>query len=188
MDIEKHPSVRRYRAAARQPREVLPDKLDPEWVRKLVLESGADDVGVASISSPVLDDYRENILTLFPETRTCISVVCRMNPVAVRSPWRQLYELEYHHMFMEVDHVARRAAMRFLDHNIAAVDCCSSYPMNMENWPGNGMWWVAHKPVAEATGRGKMGLSHLLVHRRFGAFIALATVLLFISLFRAFQY
>jgi NAD-dependent dihydropyrimidine dehydrogenase PreA subunit len=178
VDIENHPTVKRHREAALHRGDLLPEQLDPEWVRKLVLESGADDVGVAPISSPVLDKYRQNILTLLPEAKTCISVICRMNPVNVRSPFRQLYELEYHHMYAEADHVARRAAMKLLDHNIAAVDCCSSYPMNMENWPGNGMWWVAHKPVAEAAGRGKMGLNHLLVHEHYGAFVVLATVLI----------
>jgi epoxyqueuosine reductase QueG len=178
MDIEDHPVVKRHRERTSGHRQIRSEPLDPGWVKEIVRGAGADDVGVASISSPVLDRYRKNILTLLPEAKTCISVICRMNPITVRSPHRQLYELEYHHMYAEVDHVARRAALKFLDHGFVAVDACSSYPMNMENWPGNGMWYVAHKPVAEASGRGRMGLNHLLVHNQYGAFIALASVLL----------
>ncbi len=178
MDLQNHPTVKRHREHALQQVPALPERLDRDWVKQIVREAGADDVGVAPISSPSLDGYRKNILTLLPETKTCVSVICRMNPVNVRSPHRQLYELEYHHSYLEVDHVARRAALRFLDHGLAAVDACSSYPMNMENWPGNGMWYVAHKPVAEASGRGRMGLNHLIVHNQFGSFIAIASILI----------
>jgi epoxyqueuosine reductase QueG len=156
----------------------VPARLDPKWVRQIVLDAGADDVGLASIENPELAGYRSKILTLFPKAKTCISVICRMNPVNVRSPFRQQYELEYHHMYAEVDHVARRAAVKFLDNGIGAMDVCSSYPMNMEDWPGAGMWYVAHKPVAAASGRGRMGLNHLIVHTRFGAIIALSSILL----------
>lgn len=178
MDLEKHPTVQAYRQQTQHPRSSNVGPLDPEWVKKIVLDAGADDVGVAPLSSPGLDAYRDRMLKLLPEAKTCISVICRMNPVAVRSPYRQLYELEYHHMYSEVDRVAGRAAKRFLDHGILAADACSSYPMNMENWPGQGMWWVAHKPIAMASGRGYMGLSHLVVHPRFGSFMALASILI----------
>jgi epoxyqueuosine reductase QueG len=179
MDIEKLPAVKRYREQAFHPRSRPEGPLDAEWVKKIVYDAGADDVGVAPISSPLLDGYRESMLTLMPTAKTCISVVCRMNPVSVRSPYRQLYELEYHHMYGEVDHVAGRAAKRFLDQGIVAAGACSSYPMNMENWPaGHGMWWVAHKPIAEASGRGRMAINHLVLHHRFGAFIALASILI----------
>lgn len=178
MDLEKHPTVKRHREHSLQLRRTFPERLDPGWVKQIVREAGADDVGVAPISSPLLDRYRKSMLTLLPEAKTCISVICRMNPVNIRSPHRQLYELEYHHMYAEVDHVARRAAMKFLDAGLLAVDACSSYPMNMENWPGSGMWYVAHKPVAEASGRGYMGLNHLVVHNQYGAHIALASVLI----------
>ena len=179
MKLTDHPAVKRYFEKKSQTGAAnLPETLDSQWVRQIVLNAGADDVGLASIDSPALDPYRAKMLTLFPEAKTCISVVCRMNPINVQSPFRQQYEAEYHHMYDEVDQVARRAAVRLADRGIRAMDIGSSYPMNYEYWPNTEMWCVSHKPVAIASGMGRMGLHHLVVHERFGSFIALATILL----------
>jgi epoxyqueuosine reductase QueG len=179
MNLKEHPSVRRYfeRKAARAAVEAS-GPLDSAWVRQVVLDAGADDAGLASIDSPVLAKYRSKFLTIFPQARTCVSVVCRMNPENVRSPFRQQYELEYHHMFREADDVARRAVVSFARRGIRAIDCTSSYPMNMENFPNMEMWYIHHKPIAVAAGMGRMGIHHLVVHERFGAMMALSSILL----------
>jgi epoxyqueuosine reductase QueG len=179
MNPREYPSIKRYlEAKATRPEKAPPGPLDSDWVRGIVTEAGADDVGLASIDSLELDGYKNRILTLLPGAKTCISVVMRMNPYNVRSLFRQQYELEYHHMYNEADQVARRAAAQFQRNGILALDVCSSYPMNMENWPGDGMWYVAHKPIAAASGRGRMGLHHMIVHHRFGPCIALSSILL----------
>ncbi len=180
--LKDHPAVKRYfqrKEAAGPVAAAVP--LDSAWVRQVVLDAGADDAGLASIDNPVLAPYRQKLLKVFPETKTCISVICRMNPENVRSPLRQQYELEYHHMYREVNHVARRAAARFARDGVRALDCTSSYPMNMEHYPNTGltgMWYVQHKPIAVAAGRGRMGVHHLVVHERFGAMIALSSILI----------
>ena len=177
MNIQDQPAVKRFLARA-ESKPGVPPVLDANWVKQVVLEAGADDAGLASIDSPRLEPYRKKICRLFPQTKTIVSVVCRMNPLNIRSSYRQQYELEYHHMFAEADHVARRAARSFWKAGLEAMDVCASYPMNMEHWPDEGMWWVAHKPVAEAAGMGIMGLNRLLAHPRFGASISLASILL----------
>ena len=179
MNLQEHPAVKRYFERTSGARTLHPNEpLDSTWVRQIVLDAGADDAGLASIDSPALAKYRSKFLTIFPEVRTCISVVCRMNPENIRSPFRQQYELEYHHMFAEADHVARRAAARFAEKGIRAINTPSSYPMNMENFPNMEMWYVHHKPIAVAAGLGMMGLHHLVVHERFGSKIALSSILL----------
>ena len=179
MSLSDHPTVKRYfektdslRSMERQ------EPLDSTWVRQVVLAAGAHDTGLTSIDHPILAEYRSKFLTVFPEAKTCISVVCRMNPENVRSPLRQQYEFEYHNAFTEADQVARRAAARFAEEGIRAVDCCSSYPMNMENFPNMEMWYIHHKPIAVAAGMGRMGVHHLVVHERFGSMIALSSILL----------
>ena len=179
MKPSEHPTVQRYlRNIAAAPATELPIILEANWIKSIVREAGADDAGIASIDSPELAGYRERIRTLFPSAETCVSVVCRMNPDNVRSPYRQQYELEYHHMYDAVDDVARRAVAKLRSEGVRAIDVCSSYPMNMERWPDEGMWYVAHKPVAIAAGMGRMGIHHLVVHPRFGPSIALASILI----------
>jgi epoxyqueuosine reductase QueG len=179
VNLHDHPTVKRYFEQKAGSKAINPvERIDSAWARQVVLDAGADDAGLASIDSPELAKYRSKFLTIFPEARTCISVICRMNPENVRSPYRQQYELEYHHMFAEADRVARRAAARFAQQGIRAVDCGSSYPMNMENFPNMTMWYIHHKPIAVAAGKGRMGLHHLVVHERFGSMIALSSILL----------
>ena len=55
--------------------------VDAQWLRRLGLEDGADDVGFVSIGRPELDDQREDILRLFPWTKGLVSIVCKMNVV-----------------------------------------------------------------------------------------------------------
>ncbi len=53
----------------------------------------------------------------------------------------------------------------------------SSFPMDLYLWPGK-MWPVSHKTVAEAAGMGLMGRHRVLIHPRFGSFVALGTILM----------
>ncbi len=179
MNLQEHPTVKRYfeKKGISRPDEPA-ERLDSAWVRQVVMDAGADDVGLASIDNPVLAEYRKKFLTVFPEARTCISVICRMNPENVRSPLRQQYEMEYHDMFAEADHVARRATARFAAKGIRAMNCTSSYPMNMENFPNLEMWYIHHKPIAVAAGKGMMGVHHLVVHEKFGPMMSLSSILL----------
>ncbi len=179
MNIQDHPAVKRYyeRMSTSKPIEST-EPVDSAWVRQVVLEAGADDVGLASIDNSVLAEYRSKFLTVFPKAKTCVSIVCRMNPENVRNPLRQQYEMEYHNMFAEADQVARRAAAKLTKTGIRAIDCCSSYPMNMENYPNLEMWYIHHKPIAVAAGVGKLGVHHLVVHERFGSTITLSSILL----------
>ncbi len=179
MNLQDHPTVKRYFEKKSSTKTIEPEeRIDSDWVRQVVLDAGADDVGLASIDNPVLAEYRSKFLTVFPEAKTCISVMCRMNPENVRNPLRQQYELEYHNMFAEADHVARRATAMLAEKGIRAIDCCSSYPMNMENYPNLEMWYIHHKPIAVAAGKGKIGVHHLVVHERFGAMMALSSILI----------
>ncbi len=53
----------------------------------------------------------------------------------------------------------------------------ASFPMEMDRFPGK-VWVVSHKPVAVAAGLGHMGIHRLVIHPKFGNFIALGTILI----------
>lgn len=50
------------------------------------------------------------------------------------------------------------------------------FPMEMARFPGK-IRVVAHKPVAEAAGLGRMGIHRNVIHPKFGSFVLLGTVL-----------
>src|SRR3982751_1709634 len=108
MKLEDHPIVKRIRLKTLDAVAPRKQTLDADWLKQLVLDAGADDVGFVEIGRPALDDQREDILKAFPHTKTLIGFVVRMNREAIRTPARSVSNLEFHHRGDEVNDIARR--------------------------------------------------------------------------------
>src|SRR5438270_13489791 len=107
MKLEDHPTVRRIHLKTVTSVPSKKQSLDAGWLKQLVLDAGAADVGFVEIGRPALDDQREDILKAFPQARTLISFVVRMNREAIRTPARSVSNLEFHHTGEEVNDIAR---------------------------------------------------------------------------------
>ena len=70
MKLAEHPTVKRVRSRQSQVVEEKQEPLDADWLRHLVLEAGADDVGFVEIDRPELADQRDDIRSFFPPTST----------------------------------------------------------------------------------------------------------------------
>src|SRR5262249_19827482 len=107
MKLDEHPTVRHFHEnAGKHP--APPTILDAAWLRQLCLDCGANDAGLVEISRPALDNQRDDILRVFPPTKTLLSFVCRMNREPIRSPARSVANLEFHHTGDHVNEVARK--------------------------------------------------------------------------------
>src|SRR5256885_11198756 len=102
MKLEDHPTVQRVHLKTVPSVPPKMESLDAGWLKQLVLDAGADDVGFVEIGRPALDDQREDILKAFPHTKTLISFVVRMNREAIRTPARSVYHLQFHPSGYEV--------------------------------------------------------------------------------------
>ena len=171
--LDDHPTVIRHRQS---PERVAPGVVDAEWLRRVCLEAGADDVGFVSIGRAELDEQREDILRLFPWTKGLVSIVCKMNREPVRGPARSVANLEFHHTGDHTNDVARSIVAALEDRGHRAVNPSMGFPMEMDRAPGK-IWVVSHKPVAVAAGLGQMGIHRNVIHPKFGNFILLATIL-----------
>src|SRR5262245_37405133 len=177
MKLADHPTVKAfYEKAAQAPAPPAPTTLDANWLRQLCREAGADDYGLVEISRPALDNQRDDILRVFPATRTLLSFVCRMNREPIRSPARSVANLEFHHTGDHVNEVARKVVATLEKQGVRAVNPAMGFPMEMDRFPEK-IWVVSHKPVAVAAGLGHMGIHRNVIHPRFGNFILLGTVL-----------
>ncbi len=174
MNLEDHPTVKRAHIKTAPARKA---SLDAAWLKKLLLEVGADDAGFVEIGRPALDDQRQDILAAFPITKTLISFVVRMNREAIRTPARSVSNTEFHHSGDEVNDIARRVVQALEDLGIRAMNPAMGFPMEMDRFPGK-VWVVSHKPVAVAAGLGMMGIHRNVIHEKFGNFILLGTILL----------
>lgn len=177
MKLEDHPTVRRVRLKTAPPAPSENQPLDAGWLRQLVLDAGADDVGFVEIGRPALDPQREDILKAFSHTKTLISFVVRMNREAIRTAARSCSNSEFHRGGDEVNGIARSVVQALEDRGIRAMNPAMGFPMEMDRFPGK-VWVVSHKPVAVAAGLGKMGIHRNVIHEKFGNFILLGTILL----------
>lgn len=176
--LSEHPTVKHFheRAAVTGTSRTVP-RLSAEWLRSLCFEAGADEAGFVEIGRPELADQRSDILSVFPWTKTLVSIVCRMNRENVRSTARSIANLEFHSTGEEINTVARKIVAALERHGIRASNPTMGFPMEMQRWPGK-IWTVSHKPVAVAAGLGRIGIHRNVIHPRFGNFILLGTVLI----------
>ncbi len=177
MNLAEHPTVKRIRQSTGQKPSVPSEPLDAGWLRQVVLEAGADDVGFVQIGRAELDDQRDDILKVFPRAKTLVSYVVRMNREPIRSPARSIANLEFHHAGDEVNEIGRELVTELEEHGVKALNPAMGFPMEMDRFPGK-LWAVSHKPVAVAAGLGMMGIHRNVIHPKFGNFILLGTILM----------
>src|SRR6185369_17033522 len=136
MKLEDHPTVQRTRLKAAPSAGPKQESLDAGWLKQLVLDAGADDVGFVEIGRPALDDQREDIFQAFPRTKTLISFVVRMNREAIRTPARSVSNTEFHHSGDEVNDIARTVVRILENRGIRAMNPAMGFPMEMDRFPG----------------------------------------------------
>ncbi|MCC6511476.1 MAG: 4Fe-4S binding protein [Pirellulaceae bacterium] len=171
---EDHPTVIALRKQPVVPRAT---RIPADELREICLNAGAADVGFVGLQRVELDDEREDILRLFPEVKSLICFVCRMNPDSVRSPARNVANHEFHETGDAINDVSRRVVTELSARGIRAVNPPMAFPMEMDRFPGK-MWSISLKPLAVAAGLGQMGLHRNVIHPKFGSFILLGTVLI----------
>ncbi|MCB0187891.1 MAG: SCP2 sterol-binding domain-containing protein, partial [Caldilineaceae bacterium] len=125
-----------------------------------------------------LADQRADILAVFPCAQTLISIVCRMNRDAIRSPARSVANLEFHTTGDQVDETAHRIVAALERAGVRALNPAMGFPMEMNRFSAGKTWIVSHKPVAVAAGLGQMGIHRNVIHPQFGNFILLGTVMM----------
>src|SRR3954463_13454663 len=122
MKLEDHPTVQRIRLKTVPSVPPAKAPIDAGWLKQLIFDAGADDVGFVEIGRAALDDQREDILKAFPHARTLVSFVVRMNREAIRTPARSVANTEFHHSGEEANDVARRAVRVLEDRGIRATN------------------------------------------------------------------
>ncbi|HSB12446.1 MAG TPA: SCP2 sterol-binding domain-containing protein [Blastocatellia bacterium] len=177
--LSEHPTVKGfYERAGPDESGHAVDVLDSHWLRTLCLEAGADDAGFVEIDRPELADQRRDILGFFPQTKTLVGFVCRMNREPIRSVARSVSNVEFHQTGELVNEIAHKIVSALQERRVRAINPAMGFPMEMDRFPGGKTWVVSHKPVAVAAGLGHMGIHRNVIHPKFGNYILLGTVLL----------
>jgi epoxyqueuosine reductase QueG len=145
-------------------------------LRKICLESGADDAGFVDLDREALQKEREGILRVYPLTRSIISIIKVMNRENIQSPARYVSSDEYHSVGDEFAGMGREILRRFNKLGIRGVVPTKSWPMDLNRWPGK-IWDISHKILAVEAGLGQMGINRIVLHPKYGGFIQLNSIL-----------
>ncbi|MER6716249.1 hypothetical protein [Streptomyces sp. NPDC000877] len=176
--LAAHPSVQAVLARRRAGDAARPPAvIDAAWLRELCLAAGADDAAAVSLDHPDLAGEREHAQSALPGTRSLIAMAVRMNRDNCRSPARSVANQEFHQADEQANHAARSVTQALQDAGYRALNPSVGFPQEMDRFPGERIWVVAHKTVAVAAGLGVMGLHRNVIHPKFGSFVLLVTVL-----------
>ena len=155
--LAEHATVKRFQDQQRVGDSSASLALESEWLRRLCLDAGADDVGFVEVGRPELADQHAEIVSLLPTTKALISFVLKMNRENIRTPARSIANVEFHTTH-EIDEVARRIVAALEAAGVRALNGgAAGFPMEADRW-GAKMWTISHKPVAVAAGLGHMGI------------------------------
>jgi len=155
----------------------LQNLISSDVLRKICIDEGVDDVGFVEIERKALGSVKEEVLSLYPKTKTIISICIRTNPENVQGVSRSLANEEFHKTYDELSIRARKIVRRLNEIGIRAVSCHPTFPMDTDRWAGK-IWEISHKPIAEQAGIGKIGINRMVLHQKFGTHILLDSILI----------
>jgi hypothetical protein len=170
-DQAEHPSIKRFHERVAVARSQSPVTLDAGELRHVCLELGADDVGFVEVDRAELGRERGDILGFFPQTKSLVSFVVRMNREPIRNPARSVANVEFEQTGEHVNQIVSALEAR----GIRAINPAMGFPMEVSRGVGTKLWVVSHKTVAVAAGLGQMGIHRNVIHPRFGNFTLLGT-------------
>ena len=176
MKLDKHPTIIAYKEE-KKVRRVDTQKLEAKRLKKEALAAGADDTGLIDIARESMAAYREDLLKVLPETVSVLSLVFRLNQLALKSTEHSVADLEFKEVFLNANHIARKIAGKLRQQGIKAVNMPVGFPMEAKNWPKR-MWLNNDKIFAIEAGLGHMGWNRLVLHRDLGAAVVLGSILI----------
>ena len=86
----------------------LQNKISSDLLRKVCIDEGIDDVGFVELERKALGPVKDEVLAIYPKTKTIISICLRTNPENVQGLSRSLANEEFHKTYDELSIHARK--------------------------------------------------------------------------------
>ncbi|MGH7859156.1 MAG: hypothetical protein ACREQY_17655, partial [Candidatus Binatia bacterium] len=146
-------------------------------LKERVLALGVDDVGIVSVDHPALAHELDEIRYVYPHARSLIVMIGEQNKAAMQSRYlptanHELYECE-ERLFQWGHRVVK--LLRSL--GAEGLTTTIGWPQEVSQRWADKIWPLSHKLVAQAAGLGIIGTSRNFLHRKFGAYCLIDTVL-----------
>ena len=91
-----HPDIKWFNEHSDNARQPLTNnKIEYSQLKDLAEKAGADDCGIADINCSELAEEKKDILSIYPQTHSLLSVVINLNRENVRCVSRAISDLEF---------------------------------------------------------------------------------------------
>jgi ferredoxin len=140
------------------------------------LKTFVDDVGVVSIDHPALAHERDEIRYVYPHARSLIVMIGEENKASMQSRYlpsanHELYECE--ERLFKWGHDVLRYVKSLGGEGLTTT---IGWPQEVSVRWADKIWPLSHKLVAQAAGLGVIGTSRNFLHRKYGAYCLIDTV------------
>ncbi len=144
---------------------------------KRQIASWSDDAGVISIDDPAIAHEREEILYVYPHTRSLVCLIGEENKPSLQSRYLPTANGELYRCEERLWDMDRRTIQYIRSLGGEGLTTTIGWPMEVGQRWADKIWPLSHKLVAQAAGLGIVGTSRNFLHRKFGAYCLIDTVL-----------
>jgi epoxyqueuosine reductase QueG len=136
----------------------------------------ADDVGVISIDDPAIAHEREEVLYVYPHARSLVCLIGEENKAAMQSRYLPTANHELYSCEERIFQMGHRTVKYLNTLGGEALTTTIGWPQEVSQRWADKIWPLSHKLVAQAAGLGVIGTSRNFLHKRFGAYCLIDTV------------
>jgi epoxyqueuosine reductase QueG/putative sterol carrier protein len=137
----------------------------------------ADDVGIISVDDPAIAHELAEVRWVYPDARSLVCLIGRENPTAMQSRYLPTANHELYTCEERLHEMGRRTIEYLESLGGAGLTTTIGWPQEVSQRWADKIWPLSHKLVAQAAGLGVIGLSRNFLHREFGAYCLIDTVL-----------
>jgi ferredoxin/putative sterol carrier protein len=162
------------------PEAVIPNRGVPspvglaDFVRQV--STWCDDVGVISIDDPAIAHERDEVLYVYPHARSLVCMIGEENKAAMQSRYLPTANHELYGCEERIFEMGRKTIKHINGLGGEGLTTTIGWPQEVSQRWADKIWPLSHKLVAQAAGLGVIGLSRNFLHRKFGAYCLIDTV------------
>ena len=139
--------------------------------------TGCDDVGVVSIDDPAIAHELAEIRYVYPHTRSLVCLIAEENKPSMQSRYLPTANHELYTTEERLFEMGRATISYLRTIGGSGLTTTIGWPQEVSVRWADKIWPLSHKLVAQAAGLGVIGLSRNFLHKKFGAYCLIDTVL-----------
>lgn len=143
---------------------------------KATVAGWADDVGVISIDDPAIAHEVDEIRYVYPHARSLVCLIGEENKPSMQSRYLPSANHELYSCEERIFAMGHRTVAYIRSLGGESLTTTIGWPQEVSQRWADKIWPLSHKLVAQAAGLGVIGTSRNFLHKKFGAYCLIDTV------------